>query len=421
MSLVVPSVDEVRGMGPAALEAALRDLDVVRREAESAAALLLARAEEARVFKADGHRTPRALGMAACNWSYADAGVLVQCAHVLQVLPAAYGLGVSQLHALAGLVANPRVRHALADAEGELVGRAQRMDFPEYAVWLTEWEGTVDVAGSEAAADRVHEGRDAKVRSVGAATFIDGKGGTAQGAQVQEVFDAFCEAEFLADWEQGVAIHGEAMNRSLLARTDAQRRFDAMHAVFLAAGAAKRGKGGEGGGPVVNLVWDYASFEHQLVLAAGGSPAPLDPNVAHFCRTTAGVPVDPRDALIAALVGQVRRVVVDSAGVIVNMGRKQRLFTGAVREAILALQIRCMWTGCRARPREVDHLIPWARGGLTDAANAGPGCGHHNRWKARGYTTTRDAEGVFRHYRPDGTEIGWRAGGITRLLTPVAA
>ena len=146
--MVVPSVDEVRGMGPAALEAALRDLDVVRREAESAAALLLARAEEARVFKADGHRTPRALGMAACNWSYADAGVLVQCAHVLQVLPAAYGLGVSQLHALAGLVANPRVRHALADAEGELVGRAQRMDFPEYAVWLGEWERTVDGAGS---------------------------------------------------------------------------------------------------------------------------------------------------------------------------------------------------------------------------------------------------------------------------------
>jgi hypothetical protein len=293
------------------------------------------------------------------------------------------------------------------------------MDFPEYAVWLTEWERTADVAGSEAAADRVHEGRDAKVRSIGPATYIDGKGGTAQGAQVQEVFDAFYEAEFLADWEQGVAIHGEAMNRSLLARR--MRSAASMRCMRLAAGAATARAGGDGGGPVVNLVWDFASFEHQLVLAAGGSPAPLDPNVPHFCRTAAGVPVDPRDALIAALVGQVRRVVVDSAGVIVNMGRKQRLFTGAVREAILALQIRCMWTGCRARPREVDHLIPWARGGLTDAANAGGGCGHHNRWKARGYSTTRDAEGVFHHYRPDGTEIGWRAGGITRLLTPAAA
>ena len=418
MGLVVPSVEEVRGMDPAVLEATLRDLDVVRREAESAAALLIARAEQARVFGRDGHRTPRAFGMAARNWSYADAGLLVQCAHVLQLLPAAYGLGVSQLHALAGLVANPRVRHALADAEALLVGKAQSMEFAEYAAWLTDWERTVDVEGTQATADRVDQGRDAKVRSVGAATYIDGKGGNTQGAVWSEVFAAYCEAEFLADWEQGVAQHGEAMNRSLLARTDAQRRFDALHAIFLAAGSAARS--GDSSGPVVNLVWDYQSFEQQLALYAGGTPEPLDPNVAHFCRTAAGVPVDPRDALIAALVGQVRRVVVDSAGVIINVGRRQRLFTGALRDAILALQVACMWVGCRQRPREVDHLIPWARGGLTDAANAGGACGHHNRWRTRGYSTTRDADGEFHHYRPDGTEIGWRAGGITRLITAAA-
>jgi hypothetical protein len=419
MGLVVPSVEEVRGMDPAALEAALRDLDVVRREAESATALLLAHAEQARAFKGDGHRTPRALGMAACNWSYADAGLLVQCAHVLQVLPSAYGLGVSQLHALAGLVANPRVRHALADAEALLVGKAQALEFHVFAGWLGEWERTVDPDGSESSLDRADRDRDAKVRVVGDATYVDAKAGNTQGAQVKEIFDAFCEAEFLADWEQGVAQHGEAMHRNLLARTDSQRRFDAFHAVFLAAAKAL-GKG-DGSGPVVNIVWDAESFEHELQRAAGGTPGPLDPTVPHFCRTDTGAHIDPRDALIAALVGQMRRVVVDSAGVIVDLGRKQRLFTGAVRDAILALQVACMWTGCRQRPREVDHLIPWARGGLTDAANAGGACGHHNRWRARGYGTTRGADGEFHHYRPDGTEIGWRAGGVTRLVASVAA
>jgi hypothetical protein len=419
MGLVVPSVEEMRGMDPAALEAALRELDVVRREAESATALLLAHAEQARVFGRDGHRTPRALGMAACNWSYADAGLLVQCAHVLQILPSAYGLGVSQLHALAGLVADPRVRHALADAEALLVGKAQSLELHVFAGWLTEWERTVDPDGSEASLDRADRERDAKVRVVGDATYVDAKSGNTQGAVVKEIFDAFCEAEFLADWEQGVAEHGEAMHRNLLARTDSQRRFDAFHAVFLAA-AKGLGKG-ESSGPVVNIVWDQQSFERQLVVAAGGTPDPLDPNVAHFCRTAAGAAIDPRDALIAALVGQVRRVVVDSAGVIINLGRKQRLFTGAVREAILALQVACMWTGCRQRPREVDHLIPWARGGLTDAANAGGACGHHNRWRARGYTTTRGPDGEFRHYRPNGTEIGWRADSVVRLVAPAAA
>jgi hypothetical protein len=36
-------------------------------------------------------------------------------------------------------------------------------------------------------------------------------------------------------------------------------------------------------------------------------------------------------------------------------------------------------------------------------------CSHHNRWKATGYTTWRDPHGHWHHYRPDGTEIGWRS------------
>jgi len=42
-------------------------------------------------------------------------------------------------------------------------------------------------------------------------------------------------------------------------------------------------------------------------------------------------------------------------------------------------------------------------------------CGHHNRWKATGYTTWRDPKGHWHHYRPDGTEIGWRSNAITSV------
>ncbi len=421
-SLVVPSVEEMRSMSAAEVERALQEVDAVRRAAESAAALLLAHAEESRAFGRDGHRNPRAFGMAACNWSYADAGLLVQCAHVLQVFPSAYGLGVSQLHTLARLVANPRVRAALADVEGLLVGRARSMEFHEFAAFVTQWERIVDPDGSEASLDRAHRERDAKVAVVGDSTYFDAKGGNTQGAFVKEVFDKFCETEFLADWEAGVARHGEAMHRNLLDRTDAQRRFDAFFAMAQAAGTTIGGHGAEGGvGPTGNIVWDQAGFEHQLELALGGTPAPLDPNVPHFCRTTSGVPIDPRDALIAAVMGQVRRVVVDSAGVIINLGRKQRLFKGPVREMILALQVWCMWSGCRQRARQVDHLLPYARGGLTDAVNGGGGCGHHNRWRTRGYRTTRGPDGEWHHYRPDGTEIGWRNGWAVRIPVPAIA
>ncbi len=176
-TLVVPSVEDMRGMSAAEVERALQQLDAVRRVAESATALLLAHAEDAGAHRSDGHRNPRAFGMAACNWSYADAGLLVQCAHVLQVFPSAFGLGVSQLHTLARLVANPRVRAALADAEELLVGKARSMDFHEFAAFITQWERIVDQDGSEASLERAHRERDAKCAVVGDATYLDTKCG----------------------------------------------------------------------------------------------------------------------------------------------------------------------------------------------------------------------------------------------------
>ncbi len=75
----------------------------------------------------------------------------------------------------------------------------------------------------------------------------------------------------------------------------------------------------------------------------------------------------------------------------------------------------CGWPGC-PRPGnqcDADHLLPWANAGPTNTYNGGPLCGHHNRWKASGYHTWRDPQGHWHHYRPNGTEIGWRNGLIT--------
>ena len=63
-------------------------------------------------------------------------------------------------------------------------------------------------------------------------------------------------------------------------------------------------------------------------------------------ETTNGVVLDPRDILAAALTGHIRRVVIDSAGVIADMGRKRRLFTGNQRQAVLMGSTRCIWPGC---------------------------------------------------------------------------
>lgn len=418
--LAVPSLDEVAGLSAAEVEQLLQGLDARRRLVESETALLLARVEAVGAHRVDGHRTPRAFGVAACNWSSADGLRLVQAAHVLAVFPTAFGLGVSQLHALAGVVANPRVRPFLPEAEELLVGQAHVLTFDEYVVFLAHWVATVDPDGSAVAHERAHRERTARVSLVGERGVVQVSCGSADAAFYAEVLAAYADSEFLADWEVAAAEH-DVVDASKLARNPRQRNADAVKAIFVAAAEARRTEGAGAVEPEVLIVIDQATFEQQLVASAGGEPGPAPDPTAVICRTASGVELDPRDALVAALVGHVRRVVVNSAGVVVNMGRRQRLFTGPLRAAILALHPGCTRDGCNCRGREVDHLVPWARGGLTDAANGGPACGHHNRWGTLGYRTVRDADGHWHHYRPDGTEIGWRNGRLTRLMPPLRA
>jgi len=405
-SLLIPDVEAVRAMSPAQLEALARELDGARRELESGLATLVARVEEAGAHRRDGHRTPRAWGMAACNWSDAEAGRFVQAAHVLQRFPSAYGLGVAQLHALAGVVANPRVADHLDEGEALLVGQAGVLDFDAYSVVLREWERAADPDGAHASAERAHRERQATFAHVGEKSYLNASGGAVHGAQIKEILDAFAHTEFLADWAAGVEQFGDAMSAALMERTERQRRFDAVLAVFLAAA----GSGVLGAfTPTVNVLCDQATLEHAVAKALGGNPEPLDPNQPHRCETSSGIPLDPLDVLVAAAIGHVRRVVLDSASVVVDVGRRQRLFTGPLREVILAIARFCFWPGCHHAPREVDHVLPYGHDGPTDACNGGPACGCHNRWRTRGYRTWRDPDGHWHHYRPDGTELGWRA------------
>ncbi|MBI4882961.1 MAG: HNH endonuclease, partial [Actinobacteria bacterium] len=165
-------------------------------------------------------------------------------------------------------------------------------------------------------------------------------------------------------------------------------------------------------GPVVNLVVGYELFQHHVQRALGRQPAALDPNdPAHRCETVDGIVIDPHDMLVAAALGHIRRIVLDSAGVAVDVGRKQRLFTGPMRDAVIIGNRRCIWPGCQrpATQCQADHLLPYANAGPTATYNGGPACDPHNRWKTRGYRTWRDPTGQWHHYRPDNTEIGWRA------------
>lgn len=191
-----------------------------------------------------------------------------------------------------------------------------------------------------------------------------------------------------------------------------------------AAGAINAGSVAE---PLVNIVIDASSWS-ELLAASGvtpsgtaqsaddlrvadpalltellGSPVPVS---ERRCETSTGIQVHPHDVLRAALAGHVRRVVVDSAGVVIDLGRRKRLFTGAAREAAMLLLRRCDHPGCELTADwcDVDHAVEWTDGGVTDQSNSGIECGRHNVTKSkRRWRTRRATDGRRYTIRPDGS------------------
>jgi hypothetical protein len=121
------------------------------------------------------------------------------------------------------------------------------------------------------------------------------------------------------------------------------------------------------------------------------------------------VTLAPDDVIAACLSGVVRRVVIDAAGVVVDAGRKRRLFTGVARELALLLWQRCGHLGCTVPGDrcQVDHIAEWdADDGPTDQSNGHPRCDCHNPFKTKHrLRSVRDPNGYIVDYRADGTAM----------------
>jgi hypothetical protein len=414
MSLLhVPTADDVMSMSPAEREAALRELDRIRRQAEAAIGTFVNTVETAGAHLDDGHRSVAAWGRAAANWSNAETSRFARLGRAFRKMPLlqkealAGDQGVAQMHSLASVAANPRVQEHLEGSEALLVEQARTQHHDDFQSILRRWESLADPDGAYRAHERAHERRNARLSITGETMWLEAHGGNMNGTQIRQIFEQFKKAEWLADWEAGKARHGDQMRPELLDRTEPQRRFDTLLAIFRAAA----GSGQTAGDPTVNILIDQEQFEHQLATLAGDRPDPIDPATVlqHRNENAYGDQLHPAHIVAAALIGHVRRVVLDGRGVIVNLGRRKRLFTGPLREAILFLQARCTHPGCDQHgiDCQADHTLPFAHAGPTDADNAGPDCRHHNHFKNLGYTTVRDQQGRWHTYRPDGTEIGW--------------
>ncbi len=101
-----------------------------------------------------------------------------------------------------------------------------------------------------------------------------------------------------------------------------------------------------------------------------------------------------------------RRVVLDTNGEVLDVGRKVRDATPAQRAALEALYGGCCWPGCDQpfRAIHIHHLHEWEHGGNTDLSNLRPLCvRHHHDVHEGGWTMQVLPGNRVAYHRPDGS------------------
>jgi len=389
----------------------LAEIERATRELEAIKATAVAEVRRRGLHQCDGHIRLTGWLRTVVNMPSGEANRLDRLARFVDSYPKAGHLltdgllGVSQAHRLAAAHANRRVAWSFPEFVDLLVDNAVRLPFDDFAQVIDHWQRLADADGTHRHTELVHEGRDARVNVVGDTTFVDAHVGNLHGTLIAEVFDQYVQRELDRDIAERDA-RGLAPDADL-PRTPGQRRADALVAVFTAAAAGLP----ISIEPLVNVVIDAATFEAALHAVSTGETLPSlagTPDTLRHrrCHSTAGLPIDPIDAVISALTGHVRRVVIDSNSVVIDLGRRSRLFTGASRDAVFLRRRRCIWPGCHVSSCEADHRVPWSEGGTTSPDNGDPLCRRHNKLKATGYRTTlhRDT-GITSVTRPDGRPI----------------
>jgi hypothetical protein len=169
------------------------------------------------------------------------------------------------------------------------------------------------------------------------------------------------EAEmFDADWAEAKARLGRDPHLDELARTPPQRRADA--AVEMAVRSGAMPEGARRPEPLFTVVVDLPTLTGRICELANGtivSPGSLVPylDAAWFER------------------------IVFAPAKRVECSVTSRFFTGATRRAIEVRDQECTHPYCEtsAEHCQIDHIVPYAKGGLTEQENGQVHCGFHNR------------------------------------------
>ena len=409
---------EVAELDTDALVRRLIDCEAEQRLLDSERSRVLAELESRAAYRPDGHASMFGMLRSKLHWSERECRDRMRLARLVEAHESVGEslfegwMSTANAGAIARLFANPRLAGKFDGVFGNLMTEAARCEHDDFRRIPARWEMLND-PGARDQRDKADQHRDARM------SIRDGKGrlvaewGDFDSARNAEIFDRFIDAEFEADWAEAKAHYGDKVSAALLARTNAQRRADALSKIFERAASMPADAGAPE--PLAVLHVDHHTAI-EILTRAGlfpernvdpfEDPTPLVSQLR--CETGDGELINPDRVLQILLEGYVRFAIANDKGIPIHWGRRRRLFKGAARDAVISLSPRCIHAGCRVRARrtQAGHLHAHARGGRTDPDNGGPECPRHNLAnETNGWRIERDRDGHWHTYRPDGTEI----------------
>ena len=410
-STALAAVSEVdpSQLDAADLRAWLEDVEALRRTVDAAAVTAAGVIDRSNPFRTQGSFSAKTAVKHMCQLSGPEAHRRVQTARLHHHRPEWADaqtdgrVGVAQSELMARIAANPRIPAAVLERDApSLLDDAISQPFDEFERRARTWEALADPDGDLARHERLHANRDVTMRPRPEGGWtLSGNLAELSGCEFNEIFSWFVEAEWHADWAEARHRLGDTATTAELPRTEAQRRADAF--VAMARAAAATPPGSQAPRSTLNVLIDHESFEAHL------RGETIDPRRYRdvVVRTHTGRRLHPDDAVNAALIGHVRRVVYDGTGTVIDLGRRQRLFRGSSRDAVTLLSTTCIWIGCD-RPIawcDADHSLGWKAHGPTVPRNGQPLCHGHHTLKEQGFQVYRDDHGEWHVIDPHGNEI----------------
>jgi len=259
----------------------------------------------------------------------------------------------------------PKTKAFLKRDEEMLVTEAERLTFRQFVRFCQYWDQLADPDGVEQAALEREARRDVWLDESFEGTYLGGMTMTSVGGLiVRNELNRLEQELFEEDWAKTKETLGREPLGDEIIRTIHQRRHDAL--VQMAIRSATAPADGHAPAPLFNVLVDFHTLQGRVCELAQGTvvtPGSLLPWLerADFERAT----FDPPNR--------------------VDIGVKQRLFTGATRRAIAIRDRECQHEFCEESPDrcECDHILEFSKGGLTTQENGRLLCPFHNRLRNR--------------------------------------